>query len=103
MDARGKYLIPGLWDMHVHPYTMIDWFYRLFIANGITGIRDGYSSVSIETQVQWWHETLAGTRVGPPRQLLTGTFPSNLSYEKIATLKARGANFLKMYPWMSPR
>ena len=42
VDATGKYLIPGLWDMHAHlfdePNTR-EVFYPLFIANGITGIR----------------------------------------------------------------
>jgi len=39
VDGKGKYLIPGLWDMHVHT-----WFepstYPLYIANGVTGVRD---------------------------------------------------------------
>src|SRR5579863_3778477 len=46
VDARGKYLIPGLWDMHVHT-IFGDWLPRnekvtlpLFVANGITGVRD---------------------------------------------------------------
>ena len=37
VDATGKFLIPGLWDMHAH------WYHKdylpLFIANGVTGIR----------------------------------------------------------------
>jgi hypothetical protein len=37
IDAAGKFLIPGLWDMHVHP-TGKDYL-PLFIANGVTGIR----------------------------------------------------------------
>lgn len=42
IDARGKFLIPGLWDMHAHFGT--DGFdknahLRLFIINGVTGIR----------------------------------------------------------------
>src|SRR5580658_7924449 len=46
VDGRGKYLIPGLWDMHVHT-VFGDWLPRndkialpLFVANGITGVRD---------------------------------------------------------------
>jgi hypothetical protein len=46
VDANGLYMIPGLWDMHAHAY--FDWpsdfgndfVLPLFIANGITGIRD---------------------------------------------------------------
>src|SRR5437879_4035893 len=46
IDAAGQYLIPGLWDMHVHS-AFGDWFpggrdiiLPLFIANGVTGVRD---------------------------------------------------------------
>ena len=40
IDATGKYLIPGLWDLHVHTrYDRIDHL-RLFIANGVTVVRD---------------------------------------------------------------
>ena len=37
IDAAGKYLIPGLWDMHVHWND--ERYLALFIANGVTGIR----------------------------------------------------------------
>jgi hypothetical protein len=72
VDASGKYLIPGLWDMHVHPQRYTDYFYPLFIANGVTGIRDASSPVPLDTQNLWRREILAGTLVGPPRQLLSG-------------------------------
>jgi imidazolonepropionase-like amidohydrolase len=39
IDGQGKYLIPGLWDMHVHT-DGDDRVLRLFTAYGITGIRD---------------------------------------------------------------
>jgi imidazolonepropionase-like amidohydrolase len=45
INASGKYLIPGLWDMHVHtafndPVWDEKLLYPLYIANGITGVRD---------------------------------------------------------------
>jgi imidazolonepropionase-like amidohydrolase len=39
IDGRGKFLLPGLWDMHVHS-AGDDRALHLFIAYGITGIRD---------------------------------------------------------------
>src|SRR5579871_6485426 len=33
-DCSGKYLIPGLWDMHVHLSGSGDLDARLFVANG---------------------------------------------------------------------
>ncbi|MGH9840374.1 MAG: amidohydrolase family protein [Blastocatellia bacterium] len=38
LDAIGRFLIPGLWDMHAH--LMHPDFLRLFLANGITGVRE---------------------------------------------------------------
>jgi hypothetical protein len=38
VDGKGKYLIPGLWDMHVH--TLGPSFLPLYLANGVTGVRD---------------------------------------------------------------
>jgi hypothetical protein len=42
VDGRGAFVIPGLWDMHAHaliedpPKT----YFRMIIANGVTGFRD---------------------------------------------------------------
>ena len=42
IDARGKYVIPGLWDMHTHIYNQreLDTFFPLLVAHGVVGIRD---------------------------------------------------------------
>jgi len=45
VNATGKYLIPGLWDMHVHSGDLANaWddkiLFPLYIANGVTGVRD---------------------------------------------------------------
>jgi hypothetical protein len=72
VDAHGKYLMPGLWDMHTHSMLMTDVFYPMFLANGVTGIRDAWSPVPLDTLRRWRQEIVAGTRVGPPRQLLVG-------------------------------
>jgi predicted amidohydrolase YtcJ len=40
VDATGRFIIPGLWDAHVHTrYQGIDHL-RLLLANGITSARD---------------------------------------------------------------
>ena len=93
VPAYGKYLIPGLWDMHLHlGYPALlrqdsdgsfetlsgnlipsDVSEQLLIVQGVTGFRDAYSyDTPLDTLVQWQREILAGTRVGPPRQLLAG-------------------------------
>src|SRR5262245_36210305 len=45
VDAAGKFLIPGLWDMHVHWYSRDT--LTLFIANGVTGIREMFGISSL--------------------------------------------------------
>ncbi len=43
IEAAGKYIIPGLIDSHVH-YDM-PWLHRLYLANGVTTVRDLGSSI----------------------------------------------------------
>ncbi len=65
IDGRGKFLIPGLWDMHVHAfvYRFSDFAGPLMIANGVTGARDmGYY---IDTTLRWKRDIAAGREVGP--------------------------------------
>src|ERR1700722_4076370 len=49
VEGHGKYLIPGLWDMHVHAVyaERLDGMFPLFVANGILGIRDMGTSMPL--------------------------------------------------------
>jgi len=43
VDATGRYLIPGLWDMHAHSWTdrqTRENIFPLYVAFGVTGVRD---------------------------------------------------------------
>lgn len=40
LDGKNGYLIPGLWDMHVHYQSYDHHFSKLLLANGVTGIRE---------------------------------------------------------------
>jgi len=41
INGQGKFIIPGLWDMHVHSSKLSPVFdHPLFIAHGVTGVRD---------------------------------------------------------------
>ncbi len=52
IDGSGKYLIPGLWDMHVHH----NWNYKdtnpLLIANGITGVREMWGNMYLHDKIK---------------------------------------------------
>ena len=52
VDATGKFLIPGLWDMHVHLDAMEPSF-RALLAHGITGVRDMYSGKAPRDYRPW--------------------------------------------------
>lgn len=60
IPAEGKFLIPGLWDMHVHLSAN---HLSALVANGVTGVRD---MGNILSEVDAWRAQIAaGTRVGP--------------------------------------
>jgi imidazolonepropionase-like amidohydrolase len=70
LDARGKFLIPGLWDMHTHvagisanPAWSKNVLLPLLVANGITGIRDMGGDLS--ALQQWRLEIASGALLGP--------------------------------------
>ena len=64
IDGRGKFLIPGLWDMHVHADIVYGReLLGLYVANGVTGVRD--MAGGWQTLAGWRAEIRAGTLVGP--------------------------------------
>jgi imidazolonepropionase-like amidohydrolase len=63
VDARGKFLIPGLWDMHVHLAKAGADALPLFVANGVTSVRDMGGDFA-ET-LKWKSEIENGKRLGP--------------------------------------
>ncbi len=76
MDARGRYLIPGLWDMHVHfgggPALIEEnkALLPLYVAHGITTVRD--ASGDLPDQVLSWRAQIADGRLSGPRLLTSG-------------------------------
>ena len=74
VDGKGRYLIPGLWDMHVHFGGGPDLIEEnkallpLYIAHGITTIRDASGDLP-EQVLQWRGEIASGQLAGP--QLFT--------------------------------
>ena len=75
VDAKDKYVIPGLWDMHVHfggGDTLITEnknLLPLYIANGVTTVRDCAADISPEV-LKWKEQVGMGILLGPSR--LTG-------------------------------
>jgi hypothetical protein len=57
VDGQGRFLIPGLWDMHVHAHRdgRAAWHYPLYLAHGITGVRDAgsFADSALYWRAQW--------------------------------------------------
>jgi imidazolonepropionase-like amidohydrolase len=106
VDAAGKFLIPGLWDMHVH------WYNRdtltLFTANGVTGIREMFGNPDL---LRWRQDIAKGSLPGPrmivASPIIDGPQPvwptsivaPNADEGRKAVIKVKkdGADFVKVY------
>jgi imidazolonepropionase-like amidohydrolase len=76
VNASGKFLIPGLWDMHVHSaFADSPWdeklIYPLYIANGITGIRDMGGDASMLEQRR---DAIRNGHLLGPQMFIAGPF-----------------------------
>jgi hypothetical protein len=84
INANGKYMTPGLWDMHVHSaFVSPAWdekvIYPLYIANGVTGVRDMGGDPDVLESRRDRIET--GTLMGP-RLILAGPFLAGAKGDK---------------------
>jgi imidazolonepropionase-like amidohydrolase len=115
VDGRGKFVIPGMWDMHVHAaYPGAD---RLFLpvlaANGVTGAREMFSRLDwvAAARAQIRSGELLGPRIvasghiidgDPP--MMGGTVVAHNAAEgrrAVDSLAAAGADFIKVYSHLS--
>jgi hypothetical protein len=64
IDGHGQFLIPGLWDMHVHLGNATEAVLPVLVSYGITGVRD-MGSPSYAILHRWSMDALSGVRVGP--------------------------------------
>jgi hypothetical protein len=109
IDAHDQFLIPGLWDMHVHIWDA-DRAFPIFIANGVTGVRNmGGHPADLK---RWRRELAEGQRLGPRLfacgPVLDGSPPVHPDHSVVVgnatearsavdNLKAQGWDFLKVY------
>jgi hypothetical protein len=69
IDAESKFLMPGLWDNHVHfgGAEYVDeneHLLPLYLAYGVTAVRDAAGDIPLEV-LKWKSEINSGTRIGP--------------------------------------
>lgn len=120
VDATGRWIIPGLWDMHAHPDDPEMWHLDFdpedrdllipqFPLRGVTGIRD--MGGAWETIVEWRRRIAAGSLLGPrivaagplvdgPRPMWPGSIAASTAEEgraAVDSVVALGADFVKVY------
>lgn len=79
VDGRGKFLIPGLWDMHVHLSWTTSSALPVLIANGVTSVRDLGSKFS---EVENWRSLIAAGVITGPRILRVGPILNGKSFNQ---------------------
>ena len=123
IDGTGKFLIPGLWDMHVH-LTFDDRFTpvmpEMFIRYGITSVRDtgGLMEKMAPVVERMRAEGAVAPRVFFSGPLLDGVpvvydgtdapeigvpnLDADIARSRVAELKSQGVDFIKIYEMVSP-
>ncbi len=109
VNATGKFLIPGLWDMHVHPFNEKNYL-ALFTANGVTGIRVMRGE---PLHHKWRQEISSGKLIGPrmvisspildgPKTIGNFVVVSNEEEGRqlVRKFKKEGADFIKVYSYL---
>jgi amidohydrolase family protein len=114
VNGTGKFLIPSLWDMHVHVLNS-DLMLPLFVANGVLGVRD-LGVHNIDDILKWREEAAEGKIVSPrivtAGKVLDGYPQADPSFSilvktpeegrnAVRNLKAKGVDFIKVYDNLS--
>lgn len=125
IDGTGKYLIPGLWDAHVHfAYLeeMAPVMFDLFLAYGITSVRDTGGEIAF---VKAWKDKAKANPTNAPRVMIAGPLLDGMPnvydgadighpplsvglktvddvVNKIEELDAQGVDLLKAYEMLTP-
>ena len=116
IDATGRYVIPGLWDMHVHFRGGDELIQEnknllpLFTANGITGVREAGGDMT--TEIFKWRKAIQnGSLIGPkiytsgpkldgPRATWAGSIPVVTKEDAVIavdSLEQMNVDFIKLY------
>jgi imidazolonepropionase-like amidohydrolase len=107
VDGHGRFLIPGLVDMHVHLFNLSthrppsDWMFPLFIANGVTAVREMRGDAETMLLVKQWRKRLDDGDLIAPRIIaagiaVQGSSPDDARHQVDAAVDA-GADFIKVF------
>lgn len=94
VDGSGKFVIPGLWDMHVHWYDSR--YLPLFIANGVTGVR----MMTGEPRLVEQRQQIAEGALTGPRLVLAAAIAASTEADGRAGVRRtqeEGYDYVKVY------
>jgi len=108
IDCSNKYLIPGLWDMHVHLSFTRESAIPILLAYGITGVRDMASDLN---EINQWRTKINQGIMEGPKIIYAGPSLNGKSFNKyqlevgnpeqargvVRTLKWAGVDFIKVH------
>lgn len=107
MDGRGRYLMPGLVDMHVHLFNNAsrrppnEWAFPLFVANGVTGVREMRTEPAQMATMERWRAGTDRGRMVAPRVLSAGVAvargTADETLRQVRKASAAGAGFIKVF------
>lgn len=107
VDGHGRYLIPGLVDLHVHLFNLVskrppnDWTFPLFVANGVTAVREMSTNADGLVQVRGWNAALERGDIVAPRIVAAGIAVGGASpqdaVDAVDAAADAGADFIKVF------
>ncbi|GLY48461.1 amidohydrolase [Lentzea sp. NBRC 102530] len=109
LDLHGKFVIPGLWDMHVHGAYLDRITLPLCLVNGVTGIREMWGFPQLHDlrdriergEVLGPRLVVASAIIDGPHSTLPGaTIVSTPEEGRQAVRNATGADFVKVYSYL---
>ncbi len=117
IDAGGRWLVPGYWDMHVHSFQLSPQLHHpLMIAHGITSVRDMMDCPESDDALvachadkqRWTREAAEGRRVAPRYVMQASHLFDNPDLTdaevrgRVAAYAARGIMAMKVYNRLDP-
>lgn len=111
LDLAGKFVIPGLWDMHVHGAYLDRITLPLCLVNGVTGIREMWGFPPIyELRERIERGEVFGPRLVVGSTIIDGPHSTLPGAQIVATpdearqavrdAKTQGADFVKVYSYL---
>ncbi len=130
VDCKGKFILPGFIDMHTHCHTIAaidflsqfgpvlhdsahkDWFLKMFLAYGVTCVRDVGNFSEIFDLKKEFSNSTAAPKMSVAGELLEGAEPlwplgrkvtdDETARREVKRQKKLGADWIKLYVGLNP-